>query len=319
MSTQTLTHDSVRARLDAIFVGDDIRDAMTVRRHLRGCDRCRDYFEQLASADGALTGGHAAPGFARRFSDAVLRAGVRTVDQAPESLLDRVRRAFTTQVWLGFAGAAVALLAVFAWWSLPGTQSTDDGFQPRTALVPADSFKGVRQLEVLCVSEVGGRVVFGAAQAGDGFLRCDRASELKFLYLNKADSGSGQLPYLALFAFDEAGRILWYRPADTEDPAHGSMRVEEAARLRGLGESLAVDAQHKDGTYEVYGVFTAAPLRRDAVEAHFQDEFAPLGAGLDLDGVVADAADGDAVILGADALGEYIVRHQTLKVGKESP
>ena len=42
-----------------------------------------------------------------------------------------------------------------------------------------------------------------------------------------------------------------------------------------------------------------------------------MGAGLDLDGVAAQGPSGEPVTLGADGLGEYIVRHQTLQIGKE--
>jgi hypothetical protein len=318
----TLTHNRVRAQLDALFVGDEPGDALKVRQHLRGCDRCKLYFEQLASADAALLGErHGGAGFGRRFSDAVMRAGVRTMSHAEagaEGWTAWIQRALDHRGSWAALAVAILLLAAVAVWTLPGS-APDDRLQPRTALVPTTDYHGVRQLEVLCVSETAGRVAFQEADRASGVLRCDRDDELKFLYLNKADGGAGRLPYLALFGFDEAGRILWYRPADPERRDLGSMRIEEAGRLRGLGESVKISAQHEDGRYEIYGVFTAAPLLRDAVEAHFENEFAPMGAGLDLDGVAAFGPEGQAVRLGDEKLGEYIVRHQTLKVGKEAP
>ena len=268
----TLSHDRVRAQLDALFVGDDARDPGEVRLHLRACDRCREYFEHLASADAALLGDHhAGAGFARRFSDAVVSQGIRGVNV-------RTERSWWGRLLAGLpvsAGAVVALVALVALAVLWGLPTQDDGLQPRSALTPTTDFGGVRQLEVLCVSDDGGRVVFREADRSTGVLVCDERAEIKFLYLNKSDRGAAQMTYLAIFAFDEAGRMLWYRPTDPERDGVGSLRIHEASRLVGLGESLSVAAQHRDGRYEVYGVFTAVPLRQDAVEAHFRDEFAP--------------------------------------------
>ncbi len=318
----TLTHDHVKAQLDALFVGDQASEPLRVRQHLRGCDRCKLYFEQLASADAALLGDqHGGAGFARRFSDAVMGAGIRSLGESsePAGLMASLQRFVQANSRWFYAAGALAAVALVAVWIRPGDAPLDDGFAARSALVPTGDFHGVRQLEILCVSEVEGRVTFRETDRASGVLRCDAQDELKFLYLNKADRGAGKLPYLALFAFDETGRILWYRPTEPAQSEHGSLTVEEAGRLRGLGESVKVSAQHSDGRYEIYGVFTAAPLRRDAVERHFQDEFAPMGGGLDLDGVSADSQDGREIRLGDQGLGEYIVRHQTLKVGKEAP
>ena len=315
MTAKSISHANVRKELDAVFVGDDMKCPIHVREHMRECPHCRKYFDGLAAADDALVGQSDESTFSERFSNSVMRASLAEASSSPGfSAWFGSWFAWVQARPLGVAMGALAavLLLVAVWWKLPGGEVQDDLLQPRSAVAPGTTYSGVRQVEVLCVARRDGQLAFLERDKVTNVLDCGRGDELKFTYVHKTDGSSKPLPWVTLFAVGPKG-VVWYEPVASAD---GSIRIEETGRLKGLGEAIRVAAHHDVGTYEVYGVFTAAPLGRAALEAHLAGSLRGDGDDLDLDGVRAGRAGGPPVTLGIDPSGKYTVRHVTLRVGE---
>ena len=80
--------------------------------------------------------------------------------------------------------------------------------------------------------------------------------------------------YFAAFAQRADGTVLWYFPA-TADATSLDLATQPASGI--LGVAITLGADHPPGAYRVFGVFSHAPLARDALRDRFDP--AALSAG----------------------------------------
>jgi hypothetical protein len=270
-----LTHEEIERRLEALFGGEPLREPLRVREHLRGCARCRAWFNELSEIEAALGGGEApADGFAARYSAAVVEASA-----APPGWTAQLKAALWPQArgWGAAAAttcAALALLALWRPWASP-----DEGFQPRSGDArPQAARDGVWQLDAFCVRHAPGHAPrFLARAEPHGPLRCAPDDELKLAYLNHAARGE---PYgwIAVASRGEDGELWWHLPLAPASEGSPSMPIQGADRLQPLGQTLRLELRHAaPARRELIALFSASPLPRAAAEAALR-RGAPEGA-----------------------------------------
>jgi hypothetical protein len=147
---------------------------------------------------------------------------------------------------LGLAGAAAAF--VLLPWGLRGHErAAEDGFASRG----------------------------GASAAGLGLVCSGQPSSIcrlgQTLMFDLQDS---HYRYFAAFARRDDGRVIWYFP---EAPTGRSVDLRERSSAGVLDRGISLDATHGAGRYQVYGIYSAAPLSRDDIKARFQPGSGDLG------------------------------------------
>ena len=104
-------------------------------------------------------------------------------------------------------------------------------------------------------------------------LHCAEACSTGAKLLFDLDGTTGYR-YFAAFARRGDGVVLWYFP-DTPD---GTSVELEAANTRGvLDRSIVLGGEHAPGHYQVFGVFSQAPLTRAQLHAAFTGDSAGPG------------------------------------------
>jgi hypothetical protein len=80
--------------------------------------------------------------------------------------------------------------------------------------------------------------------------------------------------YFAAFARRDDGTVLWYFP---ESATGRSIDIRD--RLVGgvLDRGVVLDATHAAGHYQVYGIYSAAPVSREDIKARFRPDAADIG------------------------------------------
>lgn len=133
--------------------------------------------------------------------------------------------------WLGLPAAAAAALL----FTVSGPPE-EPGFAPRGAVEA--------NVEPVCVR-------------GEAPAPCAAGATLLF----DVTAPEGR-PYFAAFARRPDGAVIWYRPAEgaTSEPQDGL-----------TDQGFALGSEHPAGDYEVYGVFSARPMTRAALEAELGD------------------------------------------------
>ncbi len=344
------THNQTQAVLDTIFIGDEAEDILMTRAHLHECVECRTYFNTLVQLEQGLMGEddfseeleegeEGVEYFAQRFSNAVMRASVRAV--AMEAAHERGPGVWQRlQRWWQEGGqqlffhtglpamAAVALVAGGAFWLGPllGQDAavppeTSSTFQERSATLPngVHAPSGSWRLEAFCAwhqkkGEAGEKMMFRSAHPETGELLCGQDDELKFAALNHTTSAS-KLTYLTMLGVSEKGGLLWYRPLPTVGEGEVSMQVRPTTRVEPLGETIRLSVHHKPGNVALFGIFSAAPLKADALESRVQQWHREGRSGkLSVEGLPVRTSQGERLSLGQPGLGEYVVRHTQLQI-----
>jgi len=111
---------------------------------------------------------------------------------------------------------------------------------------------------------------FDLACAGQRTRTCQLGQTLVF------DLQAGRERYFAAFARRDDGTVIWYFP----DSATGtSLDLRDRTRDGVLDRGIALDATHGAGHYEVYGIYSAAPLSRADIKSRFRPAARDLGPG----------------------------------------
>jgi hypothetical protein len=241
-------HTRYRRWIDRAFVGTlGPRRWSALSRHLRDCESCRDYYDELGYVARALSPGSPLP------QAAIERIGATVVPRAAETGRRRWR-------WMG-AGVGVAVTAAALLLFLrPG----DDGaFRPRGEDLFSDRLPGVR---VFCVADRGAH----AEVVADAHLlptslpaspvECILDGELQLTYSTPDLEGLTMI----VFSRDSEGRTLWYAP---RSPGAEAVAVHPDAIDEPLAWSTRLEVHHAPGSYEVV--------------ARFFDHPVPAGAGAD--------------------------------------
>lgn len=146
---------------------------------------------------------------------------------------------------LGFALAAAAAAVVVIPWAIR-EHGADPSFAPRGD----DS-----------------AAMFDLACAGQRTHTCHLGQTLVF------DLQAGYR-YFAAFARRDDGTVIWYFP----DSATGrSLDLRDRIPDGVLDRGIALDAAHGAGDYQVYGIYSAAPLSRDDIKSRFRPGAKDLG------------------------------------------
>jgi hypothetical protein len=146
--------------------------------------------------------------------------------------------------WARWGGAAVGLAAAAALALFIGSRREDEPeFAPRGVGRAGPAFY------VECLAPAGGSV-------------CVTGGKLTFRV-----TPSPERPFFAAFARRQDGVILWYLP----EANAASARVSNPQ----LAVGFALDAQQPPGDYELFGVFSAEPLRREDVARRLADDLDP--------------------------------------------
>lgn len=78
--------------------------------------------------------------------------------------------------------------------------------------------------------------------------------------------------YFAAFAKADDGTIIWYFPGDENTK---SLKVEENKQRGILAKGIRLGAEHRPGRYELYGIFSSAPLARAQIRNYFDNKKEP--------------------------------------------
>ena len=169
-------------------------------------------------------------GLSRLEKEAMFDAIYERVDKS------RSRRVASLSI-LSAVGIAAALLLV----PKLGRMDATDEFASRGSGGPVGI--GKPSFRAVCV-ESGGPV-------------CAQGQRLLFQVAN-----AGSKPYFSAFALGSEGRVLWYFPAVKEAT---SVPTTEAGAEGVLADGVVVGPEHTPGHYEIFGVFSAAPLGRHEI------------------------------------------------------
>lgn len=160
------------------------------------------------------------------------------------------RRAPRTRTLGILVASAVALAAIVALTLPLGRREPDGRFAPRGGLAQAS-------FELACPSSPRGE--------------CRRGDRLLF-YLD----GHEGYRYFAAFARSADGRVVWYFPSA---PKGGGVELAHALRERTLDRAIVLGPEHAQGRHDVYGIFSARPLDRQAIRDRFDAQRLAAGEG----------------------------------------
>ena len=317
----TLNHEEVKQELDALFVGDALASPLEVRGHLGDCARCRGYFEELAAIERALGDGASDEvAFEHRYTEAIMSAALRDRRPTREAgLVAAITRALGALSPRALAPAAVAL-ALVAGASVALVRGLDEGpgapeeaFTPRIGVAaPVGGAMppraGVHRVEIFCVQRGEGGIQIKEAEADA--LECGLGDEVKFAFINAPIRGEQALPWLTLVGLDEEGEVRWYHPVEPGAGGIASMKVGPSSRIKLLGETIRLEVNHKTGLVVLHAIFSATPMRRDAVASRLKPGQSAPG----FDGLPLRDERGHSVVMGARGSGEYVVSSHLLKI-----
>ena len=125
-----------------------------------------------------------------------------------------------------------------------------------------------RSAESSFASRGDGAAMFDLACAGQRTHTCQLGQTLVF------DLQATRYRYFAAFARRDDGTVIWYFP----DAAPGtSLDLRDRTPGGVLDRGISLDAAHGAGHYQVYGIYSAAPLSREDIKSRFRPGARDLG------------------------------------------
>jgi hypothetical protein len=230
-----------------------------LREHLRGCDDCRGYYDQLVRIMAVL-----APGVEHKREGSRLSLAVGTAD-APVVSPPARSVSSSRMRWLGSSSlvvAAAAAVLLFVWRPFQTAQQAADGEIGWRG--GGDESTADWGLLVYASRRTNGdtqptvRLVADLPRSGEGRLNLDD-------YVQFSVRGLRQVAYVTIVGLDEGGEVHLYAPRPEAPRRPLALAADGAPRM--VGPSIDLSVKHRSGRLRLFAVVTPGPANIEELTA----------------------------------------------------